>query len=244
MHIQKNDCSIEYLPFDTEIFGIKCGKLNVKGDCLTAPAMHRILKRAKEDRFKHLVVKIPAENISICNVLEDCKFRLKMCSVELEKTIHLLISKKEVLLFDKKDAARLCEITLTSFSSGTRFHFENTFKPRKIGEFYRRWITNLMNDKEVKIYTHCLAGKISGYVTVKVPAENPTNGHIGLFVVDKKYRKQGIGTKLLRGLESNLYGRVNTLNVMTESINYPALKVYCSNGFMIKKSLYVFHISL
>ncbi len=244
MNRKTSQLVIEILPFDTAIFGIKCGKIKIMSASVPKKNLKRVLEKVKEQQIEHLVTKVPSEWVAICNLLEDFKFRFKVCSLYLEKRIAMDISKGEdIFLYDRDDDNRLIEITEKAFSSDTRFHFEQKFSPIQIVELYKRWISNLINDKNVQIYVHRDRDVITGYVVVKIENNTSRRGHIGLFAIDKVYHGKGIGSKLLSALDSILCNEIDVLSVATESINYGALKTYFKNGFTIKKSWNIFHFT-
>lgn len=236
---------VRFLPFDTEIFGVKCGRLNINEKGLSKEALKSSLKEAKEQQIEHLVVKVPSEWVKICNFLENINFRFKVCSLVLEKKITQQNNNLEdVFVYEKNNDYRLIEITEKAFSSGTRFHFEPMFSTSQTAQLHRRWIVNLINDKDVKIYIHLIGGEITGYITIKPEDISKRKGYVGLFAVDKAYRGKGIGSMLLKGLEDDFYDEVDVLSVTTESINYSALKAYFNAGYSIKKSWSVFHLKV
>jgi ribosomal protein S18 acetylase RimI-like enzyme len=244
MNMTERVCTLEPLTFDTEIFGIKCGRVEIKNNSLSRNELKCILEEAKGQQIKHVVAEVPSEWVEICNLLEDHKFRLKMCSLSMEKELSQSVDKMEdVVVYDGTENCRLIKITEKAFSSSTRFHYEQKFSSAQIIKLHKRWITNLINDQDVQIYVHLDNTVITGYVTVKIEDGIKKKGHIGLFAVDKDLRGMGIGTKLLSALNSKLFGKVDTLGVITESINYAALKIYINGGFSINKSWNIFHLS-
>lgn len=234
---------LEFLPFDTEIFGIRCGRVRIMNDAISKEGLESILEKAREQQIKHLVAKVPSEWVEISNLMEDFNFRFKVCSLYLEKKLVKIENRiEDISPYERDSDSRLISITEKAFSSGTRFHFEQKFQAARIVELHRRWINNLIKDRNVRIYVHRDGATITGYVTVKIQ-NNSERGHIELFAVDEDYRGRSIGTKLLSALDRALCNEIDILSVMTESINYPALKTYFNNRFIIKKSWNVFHFT-
>jgi len=241
----KTSFNIEYLPFDTEIFSIKCGKLTMTSGGGSGDDLDNVISRARAAGYHHIVAKAPSGNISFCGILEKNGFRYAGSSLDMKKTVAKdAVSSEGVTLFNEKDAKDIIDITIEAFSSGTRFHNETRFSPDHVREFHRRWIVNLINDKEVMIFTHSVNGRISGYITVDVGNAPSTKGNIGLFAIAERYRGIGIGSKLLSAAEGRLSGYLNALTVTTESSNYPALKAYSKHGFLIKEALTIFHLNI
>ncbi len=241
----KTECFIEPLPFDTKIFGIKCGALVIKKGFLSSHTLEMILKEAKEQKYGHLVSKIPAENVALCNLLEDFNFKFKICSLRLEKIIDNKNAQIEgVIPFHHKYTKQLVKLTEDAFLCGTRFHYEKKFDPLRVKIFYRSWIINLIKDINTNIYIYLSDGRVMGYITVTPLSNYSRQGRIGLFAVARKCQGRGIGTKLIKALEFDMHEKLSKLSVVTESINYKALKVYFQNGFRANQSWNVFHLAL
>ena len=240
----QEDFTVELLPFDTEIFGIKCGIVKINNKLLSKDQSADIINNAKEKGISHLVVKIPTEWVSVCSQLENLNFRFKLCSLELEKFVSESDCPKSVELYERQNDQRLVDIAEKSFASATRFHFEERFTRQQVSEVYKRWISNLICDRDVRIYVHFEKEIITGFITVKIIDAVLKTGHIGLFAVDKTYQGKGIGSKLLSAAGSSLFNKAVVLNASTECINYAALKTYQKGGFHIKQSWNVFHCNV
>lgn len=235
--------SLQFLAFDTEIFGIRCGRIEIYDEYLSEIEINNILNEARDLNIKHLVVKIPSEWVQVCNILENFKFKIKVCSLFLEKKV---IKSTNIIdnisLYEGDNDNRLIDITVNAFPSGTRFHFEDKFSAEQIKLLYGKWIYNLINNMNTKILVHKEGTIITGYIAVELKEHPDKIGHLALFAVDKNYRNKGIGNKLLSAVDSYIPEKTDRLSVITESINYSALKIYVDNGFSIRKSWHVFHL--
>ena len=164
-----------------------------------------------------------------------------VCSLELSKHLDGAARPDDAVRpYEGGEDARLAEITAGAFADHTRFHFEPSFAPAAVHEFYQRWIRNLIVDPTVQILVHWDQGTITGYATVTCQ-EHAGHGHIGLLAVDPASWGRGIAGRLLRTLESGPAGRFDTLGAMTESINTGALAAYGRAGFAIRRSWTVLH---
>mgnify|MGYP003393754733 CR=1 FL=1 len=243
--IDSSYLKIKYLDFDTRIFGFVCGRLYIKRRDLSEKIIESALRKAKKLGFRHLVIKVHSEHVYLCNLLENFNFKFKTCSLELEKKEFTKKKRvSNVFLYDSKYKDQLVSITKEGFSGRTRFHFEGEFEKRKIDELYEKWTLNLVRDKSVKIFVYILRKLVKGYVTVKLLDRKLEKAHIGLFAVLSNQRGKGVGTQLLERVEAEMPGSIKSLTVMTESINYPALKTYIRSGFVITKSWNIFHLIL
>lgn len=238
------DLLIEFLPFDTDLFGIKCARMNINNSSLSKSIIQTALDKSRKGQIEHIVAKVPTEWIAISNILETLNFRLKVCSLDLQKDISEdnPVEDTDIILYQGNMDKQLAEITEEAFSSGTRFHFEEKFSQEKVIEFHRRWISNLIKNENIKIYINLDNQTITSYIAVRSDYKNQ-KGHIELFAVRKQYRGKGWGTRLINSLNYNLPHMIKSLSTRTESINSRALRTYTKNGFTISRSWSVFHLS-
>ena len=232
---------INYLPFDSEIFGFGCGELVVKEE-LSTEALNEVLLQARERKIRHLCAKVPAAWVQVGNVLEGDGFLLKISSLDLTKKLE----KKEdclpdtITVFEANDPDRLVKITVDAFDSGTRFHCEPSFSLENVTRLHSRWVYNLLKNPNVTVLVSQDKSIINGYITVEMDLTSG-NGNIGLFAVHKDSRNKGIGKRLLKAAVIFAASNCELLQVRTESVNYPALNVYCKCGFSISGAWHVFH---
>jgi ribosomal protein S18 acetylase RimI-like enzyme len=234
--------TLEFLPFDTDLFDVRCGKISIGSSEFLKDEIVDVVLRAQKEKYRHLVAKVPKEWKCAEAFLEDCGFQLIVESVELKKVVLSRgVLPDDISIFKGNERDRLIELTQQAFSSGTRFHLDSSLSPEKATELHERWIVNLMEDENIKILTHRLEGEVTGYVAVDFQSSGVRKGHIGLFAVDKKYSGRGIGNRLLKALESIAPPQLNALWAMTENINQGALKTYLGNGFEAIQRWNVFH---
>ncbi len=117
MNTTVRECVIKFLPFDTEIFGIKCGRVEIKNNSLSRKELKCILDETRRQQIEHLVAKVPSEWVEICNLLEDFNFRFKVCSLGLESKItHDIDNVEDAVIYEGSNDCRLIEITEKAFS--------------------------------------------------------------------------------------------------------------------------------
>lgn len=234
---------LQFLPFDTDIFGFACGELMIEDEALSEKDIHHCLQDAYGQNMRHLCVKIPAEWVNVGNILEGCGFLLRMCSLDLGRPLSTGQNESRedgTEIFDGCQVEQLLEITERAFARGTRFHFEPAFAEEQVKNLHRQWIGNLLRDDDVILLVVKEEGEIAGYISVKIDTRT-RRGHIGLFAVHPGRRNKGLGSKLLRGAVFHAAKQADAIHARTECINYPALNVYKRNGFSITRSWYVFH---
>jgi len=96
---------------------------------------------------------------------------------------------------------------------------------------YELMIIMSMNQYFIVVAENETIGKIIGFLIARIERDNQV--HILSFGVSQNYRKHGIGTKLIKFLQSglNLKYRLLTLYVHTENVN--AIRFYKKNGFVV-----------
>ena len=85
MSIKTNPFSLEYLPFDSEVFGITCGRMIISEPEVGRMELREFFFQTKQENYVHLVAKVPAEWISINRGLQDLGFKFIVTSLNLEK---------------------------------------------------------------------------------------------------------------------------------------------------------------
>lgn len=78
---------IKPLVFDTRIFGLSCGRLELGDTPVNARQLDDLMAQAKGQGLRHIVVRVPAEWAGVCSMLESRGLRLAVCSLSLEKNL-------------------------------------------------------------------------------------------------------------------------------------------------------------
>lgn len=85
----------------------------------------------------------------------------------------------------------------------------------------------------------CIISKIDHHKSVR------TRGYIGMLVIDKEYRKQGLAKRLVQLTVKNMINQnhVDEISLETDVSNIGALKLYESLGFIRVKRLYKYYLN-
>ena len=234
--------SLEFLSFDTNIFGIQCGKVFFGKKNFSKSEILHLVNQAHNDGYRHLVAKVSKEWNIAESYLKENGFQFILESVELRKDNLTKSSLPEnILSYDGGEDERLIELTREAFSLGTRFHLDDVFSTEKATELHEQWMINLIKSPNIKILTHKSNDVLTGYITINCQETEQEKGRIGLFAVDRKYSGKGIGGSLLKALECLDPLNLKTHWAMTESANQGALKTYFGNGFKPINHWNVFH---
>ncbi len=75
------------LDFDTELLGLRCGRLELAAEPPSRLAIDGALADAREQDIQHLVARVPSEWVEVCRQLESRGFRFAVCSLSLRKAL-------------------------------------------------------------------------------------------------------------------------------------------------------------
>lgn len=132
-----------------------------------------------------------------------------------------------------------------AFDSGlySRFRVDPHFTHDEYQVLYRIWIERSVRREiahEVLVYAE--GPNLLGMVTL---GEKNDRGDIGLVAVSEDARGKGIGKKLMAAAEADFrkrgYGKIQ---VVTQGINQPAIKLYAGSGFSLDETVYFYHFWL
>ncbi|KAM0677918.1 N-alpha-acetyltransferase 30, partial [Conglomerata obtusa] len=107
-----------------------------------------------------------------------------------------------------------------------------TFLKHHLNEAYQFFAYSIFYTKYNK---YCYIAKINTQLVGVVLAKTEAcrYGYIGMFAVDKQYRRKGIGTRLLdMCLQSFFENRIYDIVLETEYDNYAAIRLYEKCGFI------------
>lgn len=245
---------IEYLDFDSHHFGCKIGRLidtiYVEKTSLVQKKdiIKILLTEAFQEGFSHISAKYFSENLSDVQVLESSDFSIVVCNIILSRNVlneDIINPPSLIRNATTADLKSLQSITSLCFSDGTRFHLDHHFSREKSTELHVRWVENLLISKEAKVWCAEIDSTVVGFITCQILDHSDISeekvGYIDLIAVDKNYQGRGIGSSLISAVLFYLKGKVEKVMIDTESINYPALRLYQKNNFSIVGSRYVLH---
>jgi len=122
----------------------------------------------------------------------------------------------------------------------SRFKKDPDIPLSKYEELYKQWIVNSVNKKiadEVLVYE--TRQGIAGFVTV---GSKCGRADIGIIAVDRNHRGHGIGKALMRSAENLNLHNYQSIQVVTQGANLPAIKLYESCGYVLEKVEYFYHL--
>ncbi|MDN3204711.1 GNAT family N-acetyltransferase [Algoriphagus sediminis] len=214
---------IDPLDFDSALFGYPVGKADIE----FSSSEKEILEASKSFQLVYLFSGAPLDFQSkqIIPTGETVQFSKSLeGSSEEQKEVSVLAQSPT------KDHLSL------AFQSGkfSRFKTDQRLTNGEFEKLYSIWLHK--EYQEGKVF---LINENQGLISV---SGSGNNAQIGLFAVDKKFRGQGLGRKLLEHLEFQLSQKgIKKLTVKTQRANSVAVNFYVKNGFREVGSRFVCH---
>lgn len=133
----------------------------------------------------------------------------------------------------KDDLAAAEEIVASAFAEGNRFANDPLIGAHA-RELHRTWMRNSFNGyADACIGVH-IGGGLAGVATLHLDGKKSS---LGLIAVDPEARRSGVGSALLHAASQIAVGKgAETLDVITESHNAPAINFYIRSGFVVQGS--------
>ena len=227
--------TIEQLPWDTDLFGYKVGKIIIARENELEPSL--ILQDT--NKLLYIFSKVQLRNTLLNKLpatLVDEKTELAKYFNSSEAIPQLSSHLVEINSLDSS----IIDLALQS-GIYSRFYIDTNFKKDEFRKLYIAWIKKSLS-KEIaeKVIAFKQNNKFIGLMTICV--ENNA-AVIGLLSVDKEYQRKNIGTQLLNYAAAfSLQNNYSLLNVTTQAANIPAINFYLKNGFQIVKKTYIYHL--
>lgn len=143
----------------------------------------------------------------------------------------------------KSEFPQLEDVMVDGFKN--RLLHEPLFKAAGVRNLYRQWIRNDLKGRVKEVLVALSNGRIAGFVAFdRLNINNKKFGFIDMIVVDRRFRKKGVGTVLVNEVVERLHKITKAIFLGTELENSEALNFYMSLGFKIVGSSFTYHIKL
>lgn len=233
---------IEYLPWDSDLFQLKVGKLVITADHSEDEIIVAI-ENAKDNYYEVVYVFVNNSISFNTTIVEKFYGKLVDTKVIYQIDLHAITIDSNNVSENYKGLPRA--LYDLAFQSGaySRFKKDEKFGKNKFENLYKTWINNSISGQMADYVCAVHAdNKIIGFGTVKI---TDNIGTIGLISVDNSYRRQGVGKQLMY----NIFGflktiGINKLEVSTQNENVQACKFYESYKMKVKNKINVYHIWL
>ncbi len=231
----KPDSSIcEFLPWDTDFFGVRIGR--VTGHSLTAESAAQIIDWAKNQSVDCLYFLASIDDPQTTRLAQAHGFQL----VDIRVTFERDIRKAEVHPIPASSGAQIRAVrsedisALEAIARGsydvTRFHFDARFPRDKADTLYEIWIRKSCGDYADQVLVAEIEDQTVGYITLHLLGN--AQGQIGLIGIGEQARGKGVGKSLVYASMDWLRSRnVVREQVVTQGRNIAAQRLYQSCGF-------------
>ncbi len=224
----------EFLPWDTDFFGYRIGRVN--GHNLTADSAGRILRWAEDQSIDCLYFLASIDDPETARLAQVHGFQL----VDVRVTFELDLRKTEPHAVPAPSGVRIrgaCAddvSELEAIARGSydvsRFHFDTRFPKDKSDSLYETWIRRSCDDYADQVLVAEVEERPVGYVTLHLLEQ--AKGQIGLIGVGERARGKGVAKSLVYASMDWLRSRNIVLeHVVTQGRNIAAQRLYQGCGF-------------
>ena len=237
---------IEYLPWDTNFFSKKTGKVFIeKSDEDISKLIDNVIDHAASEKYQLLYI-FSARHI---NESSNEKFVLKF--VDNKIVYKTDVSGIELTAKENCDkfAHEYTENKITpdleqlAYLSGyySRFRRDDLFGEDDFLRLFKTWLENSLSGEIAdKVFVTKDEDKITGFISLKY---NDDSGQIGLIAVDESVHRKGYGRMLIQKCLMDLSEKkIQTMYVTTQAANKAACEFYLKCGFKMHSLTDVYHL--
>ena len=232
---------IEEKVWDSDFFGFITGELRFLSDLGEFPFA---LNKAKQDNYRLLYWKIPADEIDTNQFAESEKIFLGDTKIVFEIP-RLEIPPQKINLVKKWTIPANESLIHLGIYSGKYSRFKNDplLPEGSFEKMYREWVLQSLNgNMGDDIYYIGDVNDPLAMITLSIKSQF---AEIGLIAVKQEYQQQGFGKLLVEfAAYITFENKLNRLIVATQLSNLPAIKLYEKCGGEIIKQENIYHIWL
>lgn len=222
---------VKPLSWDSAFFNLKIGELQLEQNADTVDA---------QDEFDLIYVK-SSEEIPLVFAPYNCEY--SEVKVVFEKKGIVGNSDPSPHISDVSEVEfKLEQLYQLAFESGrySRFAMDPQFSTAHFKKLYTAWIDNSINKTFAEGFlVYHVAKDIRGFVTYQIKDNQAT---IGLIATSPEHQGQGIGTHLIKGVESQLATKgISSLQIPTQLKNEGACNFYKKLGYSPVETTYLKH---
>jgi GNAT superfamily N-acetyltransferase len=220
----------EILPFDSDFFGKKIGKLDFTKNRYDLKSVEAW---AIENCLDCMYVLVDEQDSKAIDLIDSTSARyidgrLTLCRKIDQFTVdeaHIRVAKHSDLSSLKAIASN-CHID-------SRFYADSRFDASKCSALYELWIEKSLSGMANVVFVPDDSSKAAGYITLNILGNV---GNIGLLAVGEENRGRGYAKQLIsQALSWCALQECKTVNVVTQYRNAVAQAVYQSMGFRTSK---------
>ena len=214
-------------------------------DALTAE-LRAALREAELDGFKHVSVRVEADDIAALWAAERAGLRLMDVAIDLKFTFEAdplpRLDEPRVRPASRADIPAMRALTAGAFGL-TRFAVDPFFSAEQVDAFYAAWSTNLFSGLADAVFIAEIDGRPAGFASAKLTGDG--QGRIPLLATARDHQRRGVGRGVLAAaLHWFAEQRCSAAFVKTQAANYPAVALYERAGFRVHQSELTFTTTL
>lgn len=222
-------CTIETLPWDSEFFGFRVGRLH--GDALTPDLAADAKQWCRANGVSCLYFLGSAKPVDDPQGFYFVDERVT-CRWETQPVTG---TSPAVRPFEPNDLAALEPIARCSHRD-SRFYHDPEFDRARCDELYATWIRRSCQESPATVFVGVYRGRPAGYLTC-------TGNSIGLVAVAEGARGRGLGTQLVTAAQRHFYASgAPYAEVVTQGRNQAARELYLRRGFKVVNSQHWYHL--
>jgi dTDP-4-amino-4,6-dideoxy-D-galactose acyltransferase len=238
----------EYLPWDSEFFGLRIGRVNANRlTPATAAAISEWCETNSIDCLYFLADSADPESVRLA---EHHGFRLVDIRVTFEKQLGREVVEEKggaavegmIRPSRPEDIPALRAIAGVSHHD-TRFYFDPNFPPARRDALYETWIEKSCNGYADAVLVAEFDNTAVGYITCKLLGEGGGEGQIGLVGVAPEHQGKGLGSSLVEAsLRWFAEHGIERVTVVTQGRNTAAQRLYQRCGFVTQSVQLWYHL--
>jgi len=238
--VKPND-RVHVLDWDSKFWGVRAGRATVE----EVDDLNAIEDDCRRLAIDWLSLLIPVERTDLINAavrrdfdIVDVRHTLQLHGLSNGRATPSVAGERDT---DEIAALAATALAATAFSH-SRFAVDRHLNDARCAEFYETWVRNsfggAMGDAVVVVRSE--DGRVSGFITTQL--DHTGSGSLQLAAVRPDQRRQGVGTRLLDGGLAWMSERqVETVTVVTQLGNKPAVRLWESAGFQTVESAVWLH---
>ncbi|MEG2286138.1 MAG: GNAT family N-acetyltransferase [Eubacterium sp.] len=242
MRIENENYLLYDLPWDTDYFGVKSCRLDLKQMITEA-----VFKDIKKEIQKYSFIAINNNNNEAMNnyligsktnaFLVDVNIQFKK---KIEKNHQKINHQKIKISNNYTEDKKILSIAREAYCY-SKFTNDPFLKRKKGEDVYYYWIKNAFNCENKYFLVSEIENKCQGYILFSMNIKE-NKAMIELIAVNKECQRKNIGYEMIECFEAFLLKHsIKVINVGTQTDNIPAINFYFKCGFKEDNHRSVYH---
>jgi dTDP-4-amino-4,6-dideoxy-D-galactose acyltransferase len=227
----------EYLPWDSEFFGVRIARVN--GNRIDAPRLAAINDWCNSNAIECLYLLADANDAQTVRVAEGFVLTDIRVRFELPLTADPPVAPgMHVRPFRAEDVPALRAVAGASHRD-SRFYYDEHFDRSRCDELYRTWLQRSTEGWADAVFVADWEGSPAGYISCHLSG---TDGSIGLIAVHPEARGRGLAGQLVKSALAYFSAtEMKRALVVTQGRNIASQRLYQKCGFITESVQLWFH---